>query len=192
MLQQKRSLIIDLNKLNKLQSLIQEKSISYIEPSLVSSNREFITFAKSLSGAAFGSNPTPGQDPTLVNNKKISQHTSQQPREKLITSKLTFHSNDENFRSYWTNKLTRSFSMDLDTSRSSENDDQLAFVSESTRYRLLKLDNTILVKSKSEYIYDVVHEKVMASRSVREMKAEGHKKLRELSNFDNSIDFFYC
>lgn len=178
MIQQKRSLIIDLNKLNKLQSLIQEKSISYNDPSQVSSNREFITFAKSLSGA-FGSS----QNPTLPGKKISQQQQTSQPREKLITSKLTFHSNDENFRTYWANKLTRSFSMDWDTDRhsTSENDD-VAFVSDSTRYRLLKLDNTILVKSKSEYIYDVVHEKVIASRSVREMKAEGHKKLRELSN----------
>lgn len=162
--------MIDLNKLNKLQSLIQEKSVSYNEPSLISSTRDVITFVK-------------GQD----SFGKKANHV----REKLTTSPMTSHSvviDESNFRAYWANRLTRSFSMDFDDtarrSASDETDETNGFVSDSTQYRLLKLDNTILVKSKDEYIYDVVHEKMFGSRSVREMKAEGHRLIKELnSNF---------
>lgn len=115
---------------------------------------------------------------------------------------MTSHSiviDESNFRIYWANRLTRSFSMDFDDtarrSTSDETDDETnGLVSNSTQYRLLKLDNTILVKSKDEYIYDVVHEKMFGSRSVREMKAVGHQLIKELNSnvVDSILILIFC
>lgn len=165
--------------------LIQEKSTSYNDPSQISSTRDLAALSNSLSSGIMMMGAHDDEQSSHVDKKP---HTT--TNRTKITSRLTYHSSDVNFRTYWTNRLFRSYSMDLDTSRRTfvnlldmdmDSEDTESASEQLARYRLLKLDNTILVKSKDEYIYDVVHEKVFGSRSVRQMKAEGHRKMQQTS-----------
>lgn len=52
---------------------------------------------------------------------------------------------------------------------------------ESTDFRLIKLDNSALAKDKSAYVYDLVKEKVTGYRSIKQMKMDVHDKIEEMS-----------
>lgn len=111
---------------------------------------------------------------------KLFEASSRQ-REKNA-SRLTYNSNDEYFRTAYNLTAQQYFSRSnsecniIPQQQQKENDEEI------TQYRLIKLDNsTILVKSKDAYLYDLVREKLVACNTVKQMKIDGHKKMKEIS-----------
>lgn len=116
---------------------------------------------------------------------KLFEASSRQ-REKNA-SRLTYNSNDEYFRTAYNLTAQQYFSrsnsecniipqQQQNQQQQQENDEEI------TQYRLIKLDNsTILVKSKDAYLYDLVREKLIACNTVKQMKIDGHKKMKEIS-----------
>jgi len=157
--QAKRSLIIDLIKLNKIQSMIIEKSVSYNEPSQ-NSSREAAKLART------------GLELTIDDKKHQNSYRENNP------SRLSTRSADVHVRFETSNRVSRSNSADLMNFKNQFDHSE----HEVIRYRLIKLSNSILVKSKEAYVYDLIREKVIGYNSIKQMKIDGHKKMKEISN----------
>jgi hypothetical protein len=49
-----------------------------------------------------------------------------------------------------------------------------------TQYRLVKLNNSALIKSKENYVYDLIREKIVGYNSIKQMVSDGHKRLKDI------------
>lgn len=145
-------MIIDLNKLNRIHTIILEKSSTKNDISTQNtSRREGVVEAE-------------------FRREGSSDVEKSASKEKNSITGLS----DEYFKNILAEYLN---SPDLNTQTNREE-------VEIADYRLIRLDNLSLVKRKDAYVYELIREKVIGYNSVRQLKTETHKKMKELSMID--------
>ena len=165
-----------MNKLNKIQNLILNKFSSDSS----SDKKTELSFSTSNSNMNGGNDFSEIKD----NRKKLtkiysilSQLNSEINLNRSSSSILQHKQQDEYLRTLLTEYLNKIDSITDSDLQKLENE----FINMTPQqYRLVKLDNSALIKNKEKYVYDLMREKIVGYDWIKQMEKEGHRKLNEM------------